>query len=182
MIPPIVLDVKPHHKVLDMCAAPGSKTAQLIEAIHAVEDVVPKGLVVANDSDNSRCYMLVHQAKRLQSPCVVITNHDASIMPNLKVSNGSDLRFDRILCDVPCSGDGTMRKNADIWPVRNITLFLCFSSNIEFSVFCRNGLLARVPIFMEFSFESLSEEWNFLKWVESLSTPHVRSILWRTKQ
>ena len=54
MIPPIVLDVKPHHKVLDMCAAPGSKTAQLIEAIHAVEDVVPKGLVVANDSDNSR--------------------------------------------------------------------------------------------------------------------------------
>jgi len=116
MIPPIVLDVKPHHKVLDMRAAPGSKTAQLIEAIHAVEDVVPKGLVVANDSDNSRCYMLVHQAKRLQSPCVVITNHDASIMPNLKVSNGSDLRFDRILCDVPCSGDGTMRKNADIWP------------------------------------------------------------------
>ena len=28
---------------IDMCAAPGSKTAQLIEAIHAVEDVVPKG-------------------------------------------------------------------------------------------------------------------------------------------
>ena len=44
MIPPLVLDVQPHHKVLDMCAAPGSKTAQLIEAIHAVEDVVPKGL------------------------------------------------------------------------------------------------------------------------------------------
>ena len=121
MIPPIVLDVKPHHKVLDMCAAPGSKTAQLIEAIHAVEDVVPKGLVVANDSDNSRCYMLVHQAKRLQSPCVVITNHDASIMPNLQVPDPNsgeltNLRFDRILCDVPCSGDGTLRKNADIWP------------------------------------------------------------------
>lgn len=31
MIPPIVLDVKPHHKVLDTCAAPGSKTAQIIE-------------------------------------------------------------------------------------------------------------------------------------------------------
>ena len=123
MIPPIVLDVKPHHKVLDMCAAPGSKTAQLIEAIHAEEDVVPKGLVVANDSDNSRCYMLVHQAKRLQSPCVIITNHDASIMPNMKVSNDPknpsekvNLKFDRVLCDVPCSGDGTMRKNADIWP------------------------------------------------------------------
>ena len=43
MIPPLVLDVEPHHKVLDMCAAPGSKTGQLIEAMHAVEDVVPKG-------------------------------------------------------------------------------------------------------------------------------------------
>ena len=43
MIPPIVLDVKPHHKVLDMCAAPGSKTGQLIEAMHAIEDVVPEG-------------------------------------------------------------------------------------------------------------------------------------------
>ena len=43
MIPPLVLDVKPHHKVLDMCAAPGSKTGQLIEAMHALEDVVPEG-------------------------------------------------------------------------------------------------------------------------------------------
>jgi len=121
MIPPLVLDVKPHHKVLDMCAAPGSKTGQLIEAIHAIEDVVPEGVVVANDSDNARCYMLVHQAKRLQSPCVIITNQDASIMPNLHMtsSDGSEktnLKFDRILCDVPCSGDGTLRKNADAWP------------------------------------------------------------------
>ena len=63
MIPPLVLDVKPHHKVLDMCAAPGSKTAQLIEALHAVEDALPEGIVVANDCDNARCYMLVHQVR-----------------------------------------------------------------------------------------------------------------------
>ena len=44
MIPPLVLDVKPHHKVLDMCAAPGSKTGQLIEAMHAIEDVIPEGI------------------------------------------------------------------------------------------------------------------------------------------
>ena len=43
MIPPLVLDVKPHHKVLDMCAAPGSKTAQLIEALHAQEGTLPEG-------------------------------------------------------------------------------------------------------------------------------------------
>ena len=43
MIPPLVLDVQPHHKVLDMCAAPGSKTAQLIEALHAQEGTIPEG-------------------------------------------------------------------------------------------------------------------------------------------
>ena len=89
-------------QVLDMCAAPGSKTAQLIESLHAVEDVLPTGLVVANDSDNSRCYMLVHQAKRLQSPCYIIINHDASCLPNLQVRETRDddtslvnLKFDR---------------------------------------------------------------------------------------
>ncbi|KAL6260466.1 hypothetical protein P5V15_007991 [Pogonomyrmex californicus] len=120
MVPPLVLDVKPSHKVLDMCAAPGSKTAQLIEMIHADEgNNLPEGFVIANDVDNNRCYMLVHQAKRLNSPNILITNHDSSIMPNFMItkSDGTKdvLKFDRILADVPCSGDGTMRKNPDIW-------------------------------------------------------------------
>ncbi len=34
MIPPLLLDVKAHHLVLDMCAAPGSKTFQLLEMLH----------------------------------------------------------------------------------------------------------------------------------------------------
>lgn len=120
MIPPIVLDVQPHHKVLDMCAAPGSKTAQLIEALHADgETAIPSGFVVANDVDNNRCYMLVHQAKRLNSPCFIVTNHDSSFLPILRMTNADGLqeevKFDRVLCDVPCSGDGTLRKNPDIW-------------------------------------------------------------------
>lgn len=50
MIPPLVLDVKPHHKVLDTCAAPGSKTAQIIEALHADGNgSIPSGFVIAND-------------------------------------------------------------------------------------------------------------------------------------
>ncbi|CAH0552098.1 unnamed protein product [Brassicogethes aeneus] len=119
MIPPLVLDVQPHHKILDMCAAPGSKTAQLLELLHANDDPIPSGYVIANDVDNKRCYMLVHQAKRLNSPCVAIINNDSSILPNLTASlpDGSTehVQFDRILCDVPCSGDGTLRKNPDIW-------------------------------------------------------------------
>ena len=35
MIPPLLLDVKPKHRVLDMCAAPGSKTFQLLEMLRA---------------------------------------------------------------------------------------------------------------------------------------------------
>jgi 16S rRNA C967 or C1407 C5-methylase (RsmB/RsmF family) len=42
-------------QVLDMCAAPGSKTTQLIEALHMEEEgVLPTGFVVANDADNAR--------------------------------------------------------------------------------------------------------------------------------
>lgn len=122
MIPPLVLDVKPHHKVLDMCAAPGSKTAQIIELLHAGQDLAKgsvTGAVVANDIENKRCYLLVHQSKRLHSPCCIITNHDASLMPNFfskdEQGNTSVLKFDRVLCDVPCSGDGTLRKNTDVW-------------------------------------------------------------------
>ncbi|GAB6033340.1 hypothetical protein CHUAL_013107 [Chamberlinius hualienensis] len=120
MIPPLILDVQPHHKVLDMCAAPGSKTAQLIEMLHVDDKTIPDGVVIANDADNKRCYMLVHQTKRLQSPCLIITNHDAGVMPNIQLEDGKNLKFDRILCDVPCSGDGTLRKNADVWPKWNL--------------------------------------------------------------
>lgn len=119
MIPPLVLDVQPHHKVFDMCAAPGSKTTQLVEMLHAEEGKIPEGLVIANDSNNKRCYLLTHQLKRLPSPNLIITNHDASIMPNFHIpttDGGKEiLKFDRILCDVPCSGDGTLRKNFDVW-------------------------------------------------------------------
>ncbi|XP_067467567.1 RNA cytosine C(5)-methyltransferase NSUN2 [Thunnus thynnus] len=119
MIPPLLLKIEPHHKILDMCAAPGSKTAQLIEMLHADMEVpFPEGFVIANDVDNKRCYLLVHQAKRLNSPCIMVINHDASCIPSLQVqSDGKKdiLFYDRILCDVPCSGDGTMRKNIDVW-------------------------------------------------------------------
>lgn len=37
MIPPFFLKVESHHRVLDMCAAPGSKSAQLIEFLHQVD-------------------------------------------------------------------------------------------------------------------------------------------------
>lgn len=132
MLPPILLDVKHNHMVLDMCAAPGSKTCQLIERMHADFDAnvanagqkgtIPSGVVVANDLDAQRSHMMIHQLKRLHSPCLVAVSYDASLFPTLYQSTVVDgilkrqpLLFDRILCDVPCSGDGTLRKNRTVW-------------------------------------------------------------------
>lgn len=109
MIPPLFLDVRPHHCVVDLCAAPGSKTSQLIEAMDP-----PTGLLIANDADHKRAHLLVHQSSRLPSPGLLVTNLDASVFPALKYKD-RPLRFDRILADVPCSGDGTLRKNVGIW-------------------------------------------------------------------
>lgn len=158
MVPPLFMDIKPGMTVLDLCAAPGSKSAQLIEMLHGGEEarvrrVIKKirdeigepmspggmeteaeedqadneddyaddgrstGLLIANDKEWRRAQMLVHQTKRLNSPNIVVTNHDATIFPSIKAPGSSRtyLKFDRILADVPCSGDGTVRKNPGIW-------------------------------------------------------------------
>jgi multisite-specific tRNA:(cytosine-C5)-methyltransferase len=158
MIPPLLLDVQSHHTVLDLCAAPGSKSAQLIEMLHVGEesrirkttkqyqdekadlaaaadetvegndwsdDGRATGLLVANDVNYQRAQMLVHQVKRLNSPNLIVTNHDATMFPSIELPSdpvpegqkkqGKWLKFDRILADVPCSGDGTCRKNPNIW-------------------------------------------------------------------
>ncbi|GMF24597.1 unnamed protein product [Phytophthora fragariaefolia] len=120
MIPPLVLGVEPHHKVLDMCAAPGSKTSQLLESLHSQEfetGKTPTGVVVANDVDLKRAYMLVHQSKRISSPALLVTCHEAQNIPFLGKdgTESEGVFFDRILCDAPCSGDGTLRKNPLIW-------------------------------------------------------------------
>ncbi|KAL6926949.1 hypothetical protein ACO0SA_004033 [Hanseniaspora valbyensis] len=115
MIPPLLLKVKPTDRVLDMCAAPGSKTMQLLEFLHSSEEAT--GFVMANDADFKRSHMLTHQLKKINSPNLLIVNHDAQFFPKLFLDNDfkNFMSFDKILCDVPCSGDGTMRKNVNVW-------------------------------------------------------------------
>lgn len=95
MLPPLLLDVQPTDVVLDMCAAPGSKTFQLVERVYG-----HTGFVIANEADSRRAYMLVNQIGHLRSNNIVITNHLGQQFPSIVV--------DRVLCDVPCSGDGTL--------------------------------------------------------------------------
>ena len=72
-------------------------------------------MLVANDSNFKRAQMLVHQLHRLPSPTLMVINLDASNMPNILDENKRPVYFDRVLADVPCSGDGTSRKNPGIW-------------------------------------------------------------------
>ena len=108
MLPPFFLDVQPNSSVVDMCAAPGSKTMQMLETLD-------DGLLIANDVEITRCRTLVHQLNRIDTSKVIVINHPAQYIPDIG-------QFDRVLCDVPCSGDGTFRKNPDAtkkWSVRN---------------------------------------------------------------
>ncbi|KAK6010901.1 hypothetical protein OSTOST_24028, partial [Ostertagia ostertagi] len=74
------------------------------------------GMLIANDVDKKRCYMLIHQTlKRFHTSNCVVICEDAARMPVLKGKDDVPLKFDRILCDVICSGDGTLRKNPEIW-------------------------------------------------------------------
>ncbi len=113
MIPPLFMDIQPGMKVLDMCAAPGSKTAQLVELTSSrdlLNGMGGGGMVMANDSNRDRAYLLSHQSKRLCAPHLIITHGRAQFFKSPK-----GFFFDRVLCDVPCSGDGTLRKHPIIW-------------------------------------------------------------------
>lgn len=65
-------------QVLDMCAAPGSKTFQMLEMLHS-GSTPATGLVVANDADAKRCNLLAHQTKRMCSPSMLVSNHEGQV-------------------------------------------------------------------------------------------------------
>ncbi|ANQ05903.1 Uncharacterized protein PCOAH_00000320 [Plasmodium coatneyi] len=80
----------------------------------------PTGVVIANDANFKRCCMLFHRLKNIHSNCLVVTNNNALNFPYIYVKddegNTNEKRyFDSVLCDVPCSGDGTLRKDRNIW-------------------------------------------------------------------
>ncbi len=97
MIPPLVLDPKPGEKVLDMCAAPGSKTTQIAQYMEN------SGILVANDVLGTRLAALGINLQR----CGVSNALTTQMHKWWKVGD----RFDRVLVDAPCSGTGTIRKS-----------------------------------------------------------------------
>ncbi|HWQ18937.1 MAG TPA: RsmB/NOP family class I SAM-dependent RNA methyltransferase [Methanotrichaceae archaeon] len=100
MVPPLVLDPKPGESVLDLCAAPGSKTTQIAQQMEN------RGLVVANEPSLGRLTPLRSNCERLGAINVAITRYDGCRFP--------DSQFDRVLADVPCSSEGTARKDLKV--------------------------------------------------------------------
>ncbi|KAJ3320786.1 hypothetical protein HDV06_004797 [Boothiomyces sp. JEL0866] len=95
MIPPYCMELKEGDTVLDVCAAPGGKSLLILE-------MIKNGLLICNEIDK-------HRLKRLQ------TNIDRMVpdkyLNNIQIIHGNGARiknkqFDKILVDVPCSGEG----------------------------------------------------------------------------
>jgi NOL1/NOP2/sun family putative RNA methylase len=104
VVPAMALDPEPGERVFDCCAAPGSKTTQLA----ALMD--DRGLLVGNDNNLGRLSALRANAERCGDTNLVVTRQDAR---NFSLKPFSGEPFDRALVDVPCSCEGTVRKNPD---------------------------------------------------------------------
>ena len=98
MMPLFLLDKKNSKKVLDMCAAPGGKTIQLI---------CNKAEVVSYDKNKNKVSIMKENLRRLNFNNEVI-NKD-SLMINSKN------KFDIVIIDAPCSSIGTIRRNPEIF-------------------------------------------------------------------
>jgi len=99
-----LLDPQPGERILDVCAAPGGKATAIAERVG------PEGHVVAIDRHPRRLDLLRRQARRLGLSNLEAVVRDAT-HPFAEFAEPD--AFDRVLVDAPCSGLGTLRRNAD---------------------------------------------------------------------
>ena len=102
LLPTLLLDTQPGERVLDLCAAPGNKTAQLSLDLHN------RGTLVANDRNIGRMRAARQGLNRLGLINVTVTTMDGGNYPR-----ASGL-FDKVLVDVPCTCEGTCRKDPSL--------------------------------------------------------------------
>lgn len=95
MVPPLVLAPKENENILDLTAAPGSKTTQIVSLMNG------KGHVLANELDKMRCEKLKYNVKMQGADIVEVVNGRGE-----KIGSQYKEQFDRVLLDTPCSGEG----------------------------------------------------------------------------
>lgn len=113
MLPPLVLNPRPGEKVLDIAAAPGSKTTQIAAMMEN------KGQITANDASRVRIYRLEANLKLQGATIARITHEDARAL-----WQKSPEYYDRTLVDVPCSMEGRFSvadpKSYQDWSVKKV--------------------------------------------------------------
>lgn len=88
-------------RLLDSCAAPGGKTL-------GASDALPEGsLTVANEYVPARAAVLRENVVKWGNPNMIVTRADTADLARARS------KFDIIIADVPCSGEGMMRKDSD---------------------------------------------------------------------
>ncbi|WP_044565521.1 16S rRNA (cytosine(967)-C(5))-methyltransferase RsmB [Anaerococcus provencensis] len=104
-----VLDPKKGSKILDLCAAPGTKTSYIGEYIEN------DGEIIANDLLEQKLPLIKENIDRLGLKNIELTSFDATILQDKYVDS-----FDYVLVDAPCSGLGVMGRKAEIRYNRSI--------------------------------------------------------------
>ena len=98
-------------RVLDLCAAPGGKSI-------AIRSILPDNcLLYSNEPIRARAQVLMENMLKWGHPNVVVTNNYA------RDYQRANMRFDIIVADVPCSGEGMFRKDANAigeWNLQNV--------------------------------------------------------------
>lgn len=105
LIAPLTISSEADTKVLDMCAAPGTKTTHLAELMRG------KGTVLAADLHPHKVKLIQQGAARLNLTNIQTMAVDARLLPQLP---GHKEAYDAVLLDAPCSGFGVMRHRPDI--------------------------------------------------------------------
>ena len=103
MLSVLALDPKPGETVADLCAAPGGKSLMCAQLMKC------KGKILSTDIHPHRVALVAENAKRYEAKIIEASVHDAALpLPDLTSV------CDRVLCDVPCSGLGVIRKKPDL--------------------------------------------------------------------
>ena len=103
-----LLDPQPGERILDMCAAPGSKTTHMAALMNN------QGVITALDPKPERLALLQENLNRLQISIVETEVADAREWQATAPEGTTSTRYDRVLVDAPCSGSGTLRKHPEI--------------------------------------------------------------------
>lgn len=103
MLPAAVLAPKPGERILDMCAAPGSKTTQAAARMH------DQGQIDAWDIYPHKIRLIQDNCRRLGIESIKAVVHDAS-----KFDQTAENAYDGVLLDAPCSGLGVLRRKTEL--------------------------------------------------------------------